>query len=609
MRKTRFALLAVLMAAVLFAVAILPVFSATPANPLIAAIENAVTASLGKDTPGAAVVAVKNGEVLMMEGFGFSDMAEKTLVTAGTAFEIGELTGLFTAVTIFSLAERGVLSVDADITSYLPDHFSKKLNLNTPVTLRDLLSGTAGFEGRRFDVLFGKDSYCFTTLEEALLSDIPEQSLGAGKQYCASSFGISLAAYVAECATGTPFGELASAAVLTPLGLSSTVLYPDRDTLPGSFAHGYSAKGEGRFSPAANLGRTYSGLPYATGAVSTAADLAKLLCALSAPGDGIFSAALKAALFIPTSNDTLLTASTPAFALKSGCFVLRGVTEYFTASLCFDSNAGSAVLTLTNAAASSLQDFPESLYAVPSPVMAENTGAELPELKTFRGAYVPATEEGHSFAGKYRLTSACMQVKVNKDEGSISVGEMRCLQIAPGIFTAVGGDGKTVAFQFILDEKGDVTSLVSANGTVFVPVPFYLSDPVAKVLFFAVLIFAAWFVFFGLYSVARYFTHRGKENEESFFSGALPGIFTFFMSLLVLWQILLGVKNGYHTLSSVYQALSVLALIFGIGAAVSFTVAFFTSLLDSKRLARTVRAAIFFVLYALLAVFWGLVLF
>ncbi len=609
MRKMLSALLAALLLAALFTAAVLPVFSVTPADPLVAAIENAVTASLGKDTPGAAVVAVRNGATAMMEGFGFADMAEKTLVTAGTTFEIGELTGLFTAITVFSLAERGALSVDADITSYLPDRFAKKLKLTTPVTLRDLLSGTAGFEGRRFDVLFTKDSYMFASLEEALLSDIPEQSLGEKKQVSTSAFGISLAAYVAECATGTPFGELASAAVLTPLGLSSTVLYPDRGTAPASPAYGYIAKGEGRFTPAANAGKSYSGLPYATGAVSTPADLAKLLCALSTPGDGVFSAALKTALFASTPNDTLLTASTPAFSRQDGCFTLTGGTVYFSAALCFDRTAGNAVLTLTNAAPSALSDFPRSLYAEPTTVTAENTGGELPELKTYRGAYVPATEEGHSFAGKYLLTEACISVKVNKDEGSISFGEERYLQIAPGIFTAVGGDGKTVALQFLTDEKGDVTSLITADGTVFVPVPFYLSSPVSKILFVAVLVLAAWFLFYGLYSVARYVTHRGKENEESFFSGALPGIFAFLMSLLVLWQILLGVKNGYGTLSSMYQALSVMALLFGIGAAGSFTVAFFSSLLDSKRLSRTVRAAILFVLYALLTVFWHLVLF
>ena len=161
--------------------------------------------------------------------------------------------------------------------------------------------------------------------------------------------------------------------------------------------------------------------------------------------------------------------------------------------------------------------------------------------------------------------------------------------------------------QFLIDEKGDVTSLITADGTVYVSVPFWFSDPVAKLLFFAVLVFAVWFLFYGLFVVARYFAHRGKEDSEGIFA-ALPGICTFFMSLTVLWQILLGVKNGYATLSSVYRALSVMALLFGIGGAVAFTAAFFTSLLNSKRLARTVRAAILFVIYALLTVFWGLVL-
>ncbi len=605
MKKTLFALFAVLMSAVLFAASVLSVFSVAPADPLIVAVETAVAASLGEDTPGAAVVAVKNGATVMAEGFGYADMAEKVPVTAGTSFEIGELTGLFTAITVLSLAERGVLSLDTDINSYLSEDFIAELSLVAPVTLRDLLSGTAGFEGRCFDVLFVKDSHCFLSLREALLSDVPQQSLVPGKQYSPSLFGISLAAYVAECVAGTPFGELADAAVLTPLALSSTVLYPEKDTGIQSPAIGYDAKGGGRFSPAENGGRAYSGLPYATGAISTAADLATLLCALSTPGDGVFSAALKGALFAVTPNASLLTSSTPAFAVREGCFALSGQTLAFSASLCFD-HTGVAILTLTNAASSALHTLPASVCASPVAVTAE-AGGELPELKTFRGTYAPATGERHSFAGKYRLSAATVQVKVHKEEGSISFGEARFRQIAPGVFGTVEGDGKTVALQFLTDEKGDVTALITADGTVYVPVPFWFSEPVSKLLFFAVLIFAGWFLVYGLFSVARYFSRRGKEDAEGIFA-ALPGICTFLMSLLVLWQILLGVKNGYSTLSSVYSALSVMALLFGIGGAVAFTVAFFTSLLNSKRLTRTVRAAILFVVYALLTVFWGLVL-
>lgn len=606
MRKTLCALLAAWLLAAFLAASLLPVFSLTPADPLIAAIETAVSAALGQDTPGAAVVAVKNGKTVMMEGFGYADMESETLATAGTAFEIGELTGLFTAVTVLSLAEKGALTLDADISAYLPVDFTAELALSAPVTLRDLLSGTAGFEGRRFDVLFVKDSHCFLTLREALLSDIPQQALAVKGQYSPSLFGVSLAAYVAECATGVPFGQLVDAEVLTPSGLTQTVPYPGAGAGVQNLAYGYIAKGEGRFAFAENGGRAYSGLPFATGGISTAADMAKFLCALCAPGDGVFSAAVKQALYTLTSNNTLLTSSTPAFAVRDGCFVQNGQTLAFSAALSLD-GAGSAVLTMTNTQSSSLHTLPASVFATPTPVTAENTGGELPELKTFRGIYAPATEEGHSFAGKYRLSEAAVQVKVNKEEGSISFGELRCRQIAPGVFADVAGEGNAVALQFLTDEKGDVSAMITADGTVYVPLPFWYSSPIAKLLFFAVLTLAAWFLFYGLFSVARYFTRRGKENAEGIFA-ALPGIFTFLMALLVLWQILLGVQNGYATLSSVYKALSVLALLFGIGSAVAFAVAFFTSLLDSKRLARTVRAAIFFVIFALLAAFWGLVL-
>lgn len=583
-----------------------------PANPRVAQIENALAQTVGTDTPGAAVVLAENGALTMMEGFGYADMGEKTLVNAGTVFEIGELTGLFTAITILKLADAGKLSLDENIAAYLPADFLDELSLNYPVTLRALLSGTAGFEGREFDCLLTKESHTFETLTEALLSDIPAQTLGSEHvtQYSRSSFGISLAAYVAQSALDTDFAELVQSELLAPLQMSDTVLLPDQNTAGEVFAIGYTANGDGSFTAAKNGGRAFAGLPYATGALSTPADLSKLLLCLLSPGGDVLSGSVRNTLFTPTPTSTLFETSTPGFSLIGGCPAIRCGTLYFSASLAIDRTAGIGVLVLANTASTLLAELPGTMCATKRSVTYNSGGdaGELPELKTFRGQYVPASAESHTFAGRYRMIAQGEKVTVNKEEGTLSFLGLRLRQIGPGIFAEVTDEGTTVAVQFLLDEDGEVVGAVSANGESFVPVPFYRTQQIAKLLFFALLIFAGWFLIYGLFSVLRFLAGIGRERSVGFLQ-ALPGFFTFLMSLFVLWQVLLCVNRGTGTLSSVYQVLSVLALIFGIGAAGAFTVAILTCLLDGKRLRRAARAAILFVFYVLLAGFWGLVFF
>lgn len=612
MKKTLSFLLAVLF---LFSLCLLPLAATDeklPQDPRVAQVQSAVAQTVGTDTTGGAVVLAENGSLTMLEGFGYADMGEKTLVSAETVFEIGELTGLFTALTILKLADAGKLSLDENIAAYLPADFLVELSLNYRVTLRALISGTAGFEGREFDRLFSKESHTFESLEEALLSDIPSQTLGGEDltQYSASAFGISLAAYVAESALDTDFAQLVQEELLTPLGMTDTVLLPDKNTAPEHPALGYTANGDGTFTAAANGGRAYTGLPYATGALSTPADLSKLLSALLSPGDGVLSAAVLDTLFTPTPTSALFETSTPGFSLTCGCPALRGKTLYFSASLALDRAAGIGVLVLANTADTLLSDLPETMCGTKKAV-SYNGGTdagELPELKTFRGLYVPASGESHTFVGRYRMIDEGEKATVNKEEGTLSFLGLRLVQIGPGIFAEVTDEGAAVAVQFLFDEDGKVVGAVTASGESFIPAPFYRTQQVAKLLFFALLVFAGWFLIYGLFSILRFFAGIGREHSVGFLQ-SLPGFFTFFLSLFVLWQVLLCVNSGTGTLSSVYLVLSVLALIFGIGAAGAFTVAILTSLLDGKRLRHAARAAILFVLYVLLASFWGLVFF
>ena len=98
--------------------------------------------------PGAAVVVVKDCKILFIEGYGFADIEQQIPVDpAQTIMRLASTSKLFTATAAMQLVEQGLLDLDADVNQYLagvqlPDDPSG------PVTLRQLLTHTAGFEDR-----------------------------------------------------------------------------------------------------------------------------------------------------------------------------------------------------------------------------------------------------------------------------------------------------------------------------------------------------------------------------------------------------------------------------------------------------------------------------
>src|SRR5215211_421034 len=100
---------------------------------------------------GAAVSVVKDGELFFAKGYGYADLENKIPVDPEqTIFRIGSVGKLFTWTAVMQLVEQGKLDLDEDINDYLdfriPDTYPQ------PITLKHLLTHTAGFETRYFEV-------------------------------------------------------------------------------------------------------------------------------------------------------------------------------------------------------------------------------------------------------------------------------------------------------------------------------------------------------------------------------------------------------------------------------------------------------------------------
>jgi len=111
------------------------------AKHIDAVVERAMKAF---QVPGAAVVVVKDDEVIYVKGFGVREKGKDTEVTPNTVFPIASCSKAFTSAAIAMLVDEGKLSWDDKVHKHL-DYFRLSDELaDRDVTIRDLLCHRTG---------------------------------------------------------------------------------------------------------------------------------------------------------------------------------------------------------------------------------------------------------------------------------------------------------------------------------------------------------------------------------------------------------------------------------------------------------------------------------
>ena len=594
---------ALLFSLILLAVTVLPASAAAPANGRVQMANGALEAALGQDAPGAAICIVEGEGTLMLEGFGYADAEKEILVNPDTTFELGEVSGIFVAAAIYRLIALGAVDPSATLESYLPAEFYNKLGLRYPINVVQLLLGTAGFEARTFDVIFHKDSYRFSSLEEALLAEVPQQIIEPDRYSIYSPFGIALAAYVVECVSGFPYDEYVKTQILTPLEMTNTVLQPTAATRPGTMAVGYERAEVGSFAAGVRGGLSYAGLYPATGAVSTAADMERLLRFLLWGNDTVMQDATRCAMLATGFQNGALFCTYPALSSCGNAKGVQGKTLCFGASLWLNVEEGIGAVALTNVADSALLDLPLSLTKTAERDVVLSAEDHIAS-ETLCGEYVPLGGEGRSFVGKYTATKKIVKAELNEN-GELSFLEMSLRQIAPGVFADASKEGDVPTVQFLMDGEGQVSAIVTADGQLYRPATLWEREVPAKILLYAMIGLTVFFLAVGVLSLLHYIICRDSENAPGFLH-TLPLLFAGLTSAFALLQVFVGLQWGGRAFSSAFSALSVCTLVCSIGAIGGLLLAFVTSFARRRRTARVFRISLLYVACLLLVNYWGL---
>lgn len=202
------------------------------ASPALAETENAGViiedyVQEHEDSLAGMAVSVFSADTVEYENyFGYADREAGVPVTEDTVFDWGSITKLTVWLSVMQLWEQGKLDLEADIRSYLPEGFLKRLTYDEPLTLIHLMNHQGGFE----DSVIGTyvpDERDIMTLEAYLSRFQPAQVYAPGTVTAYSNWGTALAGFIVERVSGEPFYQYVQEHLFRPIGIEHAALSSD----------------------------------------------------------------------------------------------------------------------------------------------------------------------------------------------------------------------------------------------------------------------------------------------------------------------------------------------------------------------------------------------
>jgi CubicO group peptidase (beta-lactamase class C family) len=198
------------------------------------------------DSPGAAIVVVKDGAVVYLHGYGCADLEHRIPITPQSLFDVASVAKQFTGLSVAMLVQQGKLSLDDDIHTHLPDvpDFGK------PVTIHHLLHHSSGLRDWPETLsLSDREMEGPITLETILEMVRRQRELdfapGEEEQYSNTGYNL-LAAAVAKV-TGQSFRTWTDRNLFQPLGMKHTLVCDNPAEVIMDRANSYAPGGRNRF--------------------------------------------------------------------------------------------------------------------------------------------------------------------------------------------------------------------------------------------------------------------------------------------------------------------------------------------------------------------------
>jgi CubicO group peptidase (beta-lactamase class C family) len=170
--------------------------------------------------PGVAVGVIKDGEVILCEGFGLRNIAKNLPVTADTVFPIASCTKAFTAMCVGLLVDEGKLDWDKPVRDYMPDFKLKDTFATDHMTPRDLLTHRSGLP--RHDLMWYASDFSRSEVFDRLQYLEPNRNFRYTFQY--SNIMYMVAGLLVGKIVGTSWERFVQTRIFDRLGMDHSTL-------------------------------------------------------------------------------------------------------------------------------------------------------------------------------------------------------------------------------------------------------------------------------------------------------------------------------------------------------------------------------------------------
>ncbi len=239
---------------------------------------------------GASVAVVHGGEPVAFRGYGWANLQLDVPTPTDAIYEIGSVTKQFTSAGLLQAQEEGLVDLDADMSTYLPDFPTQ----GNSITVRELLDHTSGIRGYT-EMAAARPYFVRRVPRDSLLALVGEHPFDfpTGEHEIYNNSAYYLAGMILEDVTGMTYEDYVEERIFAELGMERSHYCSETEIQEGK-VDGYDVGEEGL----GNKGFIVHNIPFAAGSLcSSARDIATWLGALH--GGDVLSAEAYAQLIEP----------------------------------------------------------------------------------------------------------------------------------------------------------------------------------------------------------------------------------------------------------------------------------------------------------------------
>jgi D-alanyl-D-alanine carboxypeptidase len=186
---------------------------------------------------------VKDNNGIWIGAGGKADILSNIDVDKGNQFMIASITKVFTATVLFSLVDNGILSIDDNISEWIPSSIANNIENANEATIADLLShksGIADYYTTKFEMARYNTEHNYWVQEDILKYVYgKEASFPVGQKYSYSNTNFLLLGMIIENATNMTLKDAYDEHIFLPLELENAYYGTGRDAASTSLISGY----------------------------------------------------------------------------------------------------------------------------------------------------------------------------------------------------------------------------------------------------------------------------------------------------------------------------------------------------------------------------------